>query len=301
MFKKNFLFPFFLLIGIFSAFLKVNAGIVSVISKKDNYFVNEKFQLDFVFDTKGKKINTIGGKIFLPKKYFKIVGVSQEGSIISHWITPPTLFQEGDDFGVSFSGLIIGGYSGSDAIILSLILEGQKEGIGKIRMDELKTLLNDGKGTEINSVFLEKDVVFSDSQENKNDHEELKKDTTAPLDFDLVVSKSEFVFSNQWFVTFDAKDDQSGINYFLVQENQFSVPDEKKWKKIEKGPYLLEDQSLKSFIFVKAVDNAGNEKMKFLAPLFDKNGYFSTIEKGIVFLVVFCLFFFYFIKRKKNV
>ena len=56
------------------------------------------------------------------------------------------------------------------------------------------------------------------------------------------------------------------------------------WK-VAKSPYLLEDQGLSSFIFVKAVDKAGNERTEKLEPLHPQgawynNGFFWIIIIG---------------------
>ena len=62
------------------------------------------------------------------------------------------------------------------------------------------------------------------------------------------------------FLIFSTTDKQTGIDCYEIKEG------EKDWKK-EKSPYLLEDQTLRSIIKVRAVDKAGNERIIWIKPL----------------------------------
>lgn len=84
-------------------------------------------------------------------------------------------------------------------------------------------------------------------------------DITPPEEFRLEIGQDPSVFEGKYFLSFATTDRTSGIEYFEVKEGK------KDFKKV-KSPHLLEDQSLRSKIVVKAVDKAGNEKISEIAP-----------------------------------
>ncbi len=302
---------FFSLIILLWSFL-AKAGTIYTETEKENLGIGDTFKLDFLLDTKGKKINAVEGKIILPKNNLKFVQISQEDSIISNWLQPPLFKDSPNNKEILFSGLIPGGYQGEKALILSLILEAEKEGRIEVKMDNIRTLLNDSKGTEIHSVFLEKGflIASSPSSQTKEDIEKLTRDEKPPFDFDLRIFKSEGTGSKQWFLAFDAKDDKSGISHYLIQENKYSAPDKGGWEKVEKGPYLIKDQSLKKFIFVKAIDKAGNEKLEVIEPsrmksefnFFEKNNKYGKIILNILIFagIIITIGALIFIIKKRN-
>ena len=95
-------------------------------------------------------------------------------------------------------------------------------------------------------------------------------DSTAPEDFQPEIAKDPSLFNNKYFLSFATEDKSSGIAYYEVLEedkkgNYFGTKVKADWKRAE-SPYVLRDQNLKSKISVKAVDNAGNEKMRMIYP-----------------------------------
>ena len=105
------------------------------------------------------------------------------------------------------------------------------------------------------------------------------------------------MFEGKWFVVFNTQDKQSGIDHFEVQENRGAKPDYTKWKTAV-SPYLLEDQDLKSYIFIKAVDKAGNSVLEILPPKYVKKGISAIwlVELGIIIFIIFL----YYIKKRAD-
>ena len=64
---------------------------------------------------------------------------------------------------------------------------------------------------------------------------------------------------------FTTQDKGSGIEYYAVQERSREVIDEKAWQRTV-SPYVLADQNLKKYIYVKAVDKKGNERIALIRP-----------------------------------
>ncbi|MDZ4260605.1 MAG: hypothetical protein U1A25_02970, partial [Candidatus Sungbacteria bacterium] len=76
----------------------------------------------------------------------------------------------------------------------------------------------------------------------------------------------EALFEGKRFLVFATQDKISGLDYYTIKESRqnfftfFS-----KWSQA-KSPYVLQDQELRSSIFVKAVDNAGNKRIVKIMP-----------------------------------
>ena len=63
------------------------------------------------------------------------------------------------------------------------------------------------------------------------------------------------LFGGKYFISFSATDNESGMNYFAVQEGSGEFVQ-------TESPYVLQDQTLSGIITVKAVDKAGNVAIK---------------------------------------
>ena len=87
----------------------------------------------------------------------------------------------------------------------------------------------------------------------------LEKDKIPPDPFEIKIGKEATVFEGKYFIAFSTIDKQTGIDYYEVKEGK------RVWEKAE-SPHLLEDQSLRSKISVKAVDKAGNERISEYFP-----------------------------------
>jgi len=102
-------------------------------------------------------------------------------------------------------------------------------------------------------------------------------DTMPPEEFRPEIGKDPSMFEGKYFLSFATNDSSSGLDYFQVKEGK------RDFKRVN-SPYLLEDQSLRSKISVKAVDKAGNEKITEIAP--SKKPFPDWIIISIIFLVI---------------
>lgn len=95
-------------------------------------------------------------------------------------------------------------------------------------------------------------------------------DGTPPEPFEPEIAKDPSMFEGKYFLSFATTDKTSGIDHYEIIEAdrrgyQRRTTRKAEWK-IGESPYLLEDQSLRSIIKVKAVDKAGNEKIAEIIP-----------------------------------
>jgi hypothetical protein len=192
-------------------------------------------------------------------------------SIITHWIEKPHLqYLDVRRPKIIFSGIVAGGISGRNLNLVELVFEAKESGIAKIEIDEnSKVLLNDGLGTKTKLIALSQSFNILDIEGKP----EIKiKDSFPPEPFKIYLTRNKEIFNGKYYITFETKDKQSGIAYYEVSEKPISFiflvkPDIKNlfFKKAE-SPYVLEDQSLRSYVVVKAVDKAGNERIEILYP-----------------------------------
>jgi hypothetical protein len=192
-------------------------------------------------------------------------------SIITHWIEKPH-FQYSDVRRphIGFSGIVAGGISGRNLNLVNLVFEAKENGKAKIEIDEnSKVLLNDGLGTKTKLIALSQGFNILDI---KGKPEIKIKDNFSPEPFKIYLERNKEIFNGKYYITFETKDKQSRIAYYEVSEKPINFiflakPDIKNlsFKKAE-SPYVLEDQSLRSYVIVKAVDKAGNERVEILYP-----------------------------------
>ncbi|MDO8601290.1 MAG: hypothetical protein Q7R46_01260, partial [bacterium] len=183
----------------------------------------------------------------------KVVDFSKGDSILNLWVEEPNVKTDG----IFFVGGIPQGFNGKGRI-LRIIFQVEKDGQGNIDFAEnSRALLNDGLGTPakfaaqgaVITVLPGKSVIPSDAWKK-----ELERDKTAPEPFKIEIGRDLSVLEGKYFLSFVAADKQTGIDHYEVKEGEGD------WVRAER-PYLLQDQSLKSKILVKAVDKAGNEKV----------------------------------------
>lgn len=244
----------------------------------------DTFMIDVKIDTEGECINTVEANLAYDKDVLKAVDFSRGESILSVWVKNPEINQEQGL--VSFSGGIPGGYCGripgdpgtSNSLgkvifkIPGLIVKevqppSEVEPLKIEFLDSSRVLLNDGLGTP--AKLTTKGATFNirevqppaEVEPPKNQwQEELGKDNIPPEPFKIEIQKDPLIFEGKYFIIFSTTDKQTGLDYYETQEER-----EYSWRRVD-SPYLLEDQTLKSIIKVKAIDKAGNERIAEYIP-----------------------------------
>ena len=92
-----------------------------------------------------------------------------------------------------------------------------------------------------------------------------KEDRDLPEEFAPQIAADPAIFEGKWFLVFSTQDKGSGVDHYEIQETRQAEMKNKKWV-IGESPYLLKDQGLKSYIYVKAIDKSGNERIVMLPP-----------------------------------
>lgn len=273
--KLKIIFLFFIFSFLF--FTSANAAELKITSSVSEVGVGQKFYVDLMLDTEGSDINAAQGTINFPSDILKFDSLNDGDSIITFWAEKPAY----KDSMVFFSGVIPGGFKGvlspyyqgtRPGKILRLYFIVKDNGNAFIKISDAKVLLNDGKGTEAdlkisNFQFLvlkETEFPLGNSVSKQGPS---SKDTESPEDFRPEITSDPDLFSGKHVLVWTAKDKGSGIDHYEIQETRDKTQDinKGKWDKAE-SPYLLKDQKLKSYIYVKAVDKAGNMRVVYLPP-----------------------------------
>lgn len=283
------------IIAWFSVISPARAASIYFSETNQTLALDQTFKIRIYVSSENKDINALEGKIVYPADLLELQTIDDGNSVINFWIQKPSVSRETDDkqtretdAEIIFAGLIPGGFSGKEGKIISLQFATKKQGRGVIDIKDLTALLNDGKGTKT-------DVSISDFNfEISKDAPlalvpEQEKDTTPPEVFFPVISKDPNVFNGKWFVVFATQDKDSGIDYYAIRETRRKIDikrktDAKKWQKAE-SPYLLKDQKLHSYIYVKAVDKAGNERVEVINPTNPLLWYQNMINWFIIIII----------------
>ncbi len=238
--------------------------------------IKNKIVIPIYVDTEGESVNAFEVKIkFSDNLIFR--DFQEANSIINFWVEKPII----QNNTLQFSGVSIGGYVGRKGLLTNLIFETKGENALIEILPSSKVLLNDGFGTEAK---LKGERKFLEIK--KLTSQEFIEDKFPPESFQIYLSKNKEMFENKYFVIFNTTDKQSGIAYYEVAEKQSFIKPNLKDLNFEKAesPYILKDQTLRSYIFVKAVDKVGNERIEYLKPkkLLSFDEIFNILIFGII-------------------
>jgi hypothetical protein len=234
-----------------------------------------------------KSINTFSVSVALPQN-MEFVDFSDADSIINFWVDKPKFYKVKNT--VYFSGIVPGGFVGDGARILILELRAKNTGLGEIafRKEDTYVIENSPNGLRTPLSLKSTQILVVAGRENIDNH---IPDDNPPENFRPEINKISYD-NDKFYLFFQAQDKESGISHYEVAESDHktSNPD---WK-IATSPYELSDQSLKSFVYVKAIDKNKNEKVEIIKPAHQKIWTIDNIGYiiGIVFVLIFYLLFY---------
>ncbi len=236
----------------------------------------------------GECVNVVNGVVSYTDN-IQPVDISRGSSIFSMWVEEPVINKESRT--ITFAGGIPNGYCGRipgdprltnnvvDLVFQSPGLQiGTTEGGNEASIsfnEQTQVLLNDGFGSIAPLQLFGTSITLArePGSELKNEWQGVvATDEIPPEGFSIALERTENAFSNDYFITFNTTDKQSGIDHYEVIEEPLSSYNLFLWGAetapwVEaRSPYVLTDQSLNSTIRVKAIDKAGNEYIATLVP-----------------------------------
>jgi len=251
-------------------------------SGSNEVVAGQLIKIDFFLNAENQNINALEGNIIFCPCSLNLNKINDGSSIINFWVKKPQIESDGR---IIFSGAVPGGFSGSDGFLFSLTFQtrgAESESDtsypqnSEINSQSVRAFLNDGKGTEINISpsgfnFTVCDVCEKSQENASEDITVLNKDNNPPEVFAPYIIKNPEILDGQWALVYYAQDKESGISHYEVSETKDKLDLNKNNEKnvswaITDGPYSLKDQELKNYVYVKAVDKAGNERIAMVLP-----------------------------------
>jgi hypothetical protein len=240
-------------------------------------------------------INALSLVIPLPSTV-ELVGNSDANSLINLWVEKPKLNNKRE---VVLSGLIPGGFTGEGAQIVRLHFRSAIPGSLNLAVSaDSRAYIHSETGTADPVTSRAMTITMVDGRINNG----TTVDSVPPEEFVPVYVQVGDGESAIWAVGFAAQDKGSGVKEYFVAESKKSISVDKPQKlnglvwKSGDSPTPLNDQSLKSYVYVKAVDMAGNERVARLTP--DLKWYEGRI--GYILIAVLLIGVLYAIFSRKN-
>lgn len=232
-------------------------------------------------------INTVSVGIHIPPG-FTPSDYYDGNSIINLWVDKPTWDPNSRSF--SFSGIIPGGFSGDSARLLVVKLSADSPSSDPVWFEPEKTKIY------LNTPEAKKDSIILDSivlkNASQNNISETLKDSDKPEPFVAKLVINDQNFSGKSAIIFNTTDKSGGINHYEVKESYFRGGYFAEWHEVE-SPYILQDQNLHSYIFIKAVDESGNFYISTLSPVHS----IVLVQIIIIFAIISLYVLYYFKKR----
>ena len=260
-----------------------SAAELNLTAQNQELATGQQFQVDLKVNTENEDVNAIEGKIIFSKDLLELEEIRDGNSVINFWIEEPKLEQAGM---IGFSGIVPGGFRETKGFLFSAVFRTKSSGSGVIQISDAKVLLNDGKGTEAKTTISNFQFSISEKIQAGQPVVQPVKDTSPPEVFNPEISSNSEIFNGKWFLVFATQDKGSGIDYYQIMESaQFgsfkSLFSKNSWT-LANSPYLLQDQTLRSNILVKAVDKAGNQRIMKINP---KNS-LQLYENYLVWIII---------------
>lgn len=310
----HFTLSFCILIFTFCIVSKVDAATLYLEPPTGEYRVGDTFIEEVRINLEpGENINVIEANLKFPQDLLEVIDISFGNSLITIIPQEPIINQE--EGIISFAGGIPGGYTGRVSgdpglsnllakIIFRVVSQDVSRGFAQVVFrDDSQVLLNDGLGTPTNLTFKNAliNIISKNVEPSKNEWQiELEKDKIPPEPFRPEIKKDPLVFDGQYFLVFSTTDKQTGLDYYEIAEQRGKrMPNdaELEWE-VGESPYLLKDQTLQSYIYVKAVDKADNERIEILRPTKISTHFYLYLAISVGLFIILIILYFSFRRRK---
>ncbi len=245
------------------------------------------------------QVNTISVLINVPDQ-FEVTDISDGNSIINFWVEKPHI---NNSHQLVFSGIIPGGFSGIHAKLLTLTLKASRTGQFVIGLDpNSRIYLNSLSNLEESITALDLNLNVVEGRDNLINS---IPDIDLPNSFTPLLVQLPDISGNNllWHVAFQSHDKGSGINHYEVAESSKKIDvsntsaiDSLNWYRAV-NPYLLRDQKLTSFVYVRAIDDEYNKRVEFIEP----QNKLVWYERGNGYIILVLIVVGYIVVRKKFV
>lgn len=253
---------------------------------------NQPVTIGVILKSPDHYVNALEGMLELPDN-FTVDAVRDGRSVISMWIERPVVTSDT----VRFSGIVPGGFQGDSGIVFEVEGRFNEAGIAEAYLHSVRLYSNDGLGTLLGGEDYTLSISVSTEVSERGAAEIV--DNIPPASFVPIISRTPELNDDQWFIVFTTSDKGVGVSHYEVAEVSVWWPFGKSWKRAE-SPYVLSDQSVQRFVYVKAVDKAGNEYTVRLYPPIRNSLYLRNTFAGILLIVIAAGAWYLFRRRYKR-
>ncbi len=207
-------------------------------------------EIAVILDTQDDTLNAVEGQVVMTEPA-QLVILGQ--SVVPFWTERPSAFT------LRFSGIVPGGFYGSDGELFRIV----PAGAGKMTISakDVRAYRNDGAGTAV-------DVLVRPLSADIPAGSFAPSDTDLPEFTEIRIARDPAVADDRWFVAFAATDAGTGVARYEIAErrgNDAGDTDGLSWRDAE-SPEVLSDQSRRSTVFVRVTDGAGNVRIASVPP-----------------------------------
>jgi hypothetical protein len=252
--------------------------------------IGNTFAVGLFVNSENELINAVEGKVEYPADFLELKEIRDGDSVVNFWVEKPEGKCDADCF-VRFAGVTPGGFVNDRGHLFSMIFSAKNLGEAEVSVSDGKVLRHDGVGSETS--LKNSPIVFKILKEGEVREFVLPFDREPPESFVPFVGQDAEIFNNKLFLVFATQDKLSGVDHYEIQENRKQKIEDKNWR-IAESPYLLEDQNLSSFIYVKAVDKSGNERIQIISP----QKPVSLLQKYAIYGIMILALLLYLLGRK---
>lgn len=306
---NKYLQPLFLLMLSLLAPLSAAALSVDFDSAELTVNASQEFRVPIVLENPGKvDINTVQATVIIPKESFSIQTYWLEQSIVPLWVEEPTVTETDTAYYVSFTGLIPGGTTASGEILTLILKASDPIERTTLRLLDPEVYRNTrtAEGVSLGDQYLFVRITPYDAGIVPQ-QDIVIEDTVPPEDFFPIVGKSQTVFDGDYFVMFQTLDRQTGVAFYDVLESPYfytteelSENNDKLYWRQATNPMRLQDQTLESYVYVRAHDRAGNSRTVIIPPtvFVEKTPWSRILGLGCLVVTLFALAVF--IRRRRT-
>lgn len=295
----------------------VSAARLYLVHQPEAPSLGDAVTLSLMLDPQGAAVNAVEATIVFDNQV-SLQTMRDADSIIGQWIARDATTTANVAKTITVSGVIPGGYSGNLSAywegerpgkVIDLVFRAERAGNTSFAIKNASVLLNDGKGTAAEVQAAGDSVVIGAAATSENGAQGksyVSIDVIPPDVFTPVIGRDPLIFNGNYFVSFATRDNDTGIASYAVAESPQNV-DAAEYASLlwqpAVSPYQLADQSLQSYVYVKAIDGAGNARVVVLPP----TASFSAVNylggrwmAGVILLGFVCLVGWYILIQKKH-
>lgn len=280
---KSFIFKLLIILITVTSGTHLHAGSVYIESPRaDNHF-SGPFLLDVMLDNEGEKVSGISGELSFPQDAFDIYTISTSESVVSPWVAYPEVSKEKYIDGrthISFEGIFAGGFSGVRSAyykgekpgkLFSIIMIPKREGVALFLLDNVSVLGFNEHATPVHTSV----VPLKVSVPTITTHTlpEVSKKEVSSNNLEVMLSRSDLIYSNQWYLSVTEKESYSPLHKMYVAESDTYTPHmviSREWR-LATNPYVLTFQDRSKYIHVKVEYSNKSYAFYTIAPVENSN------------------------------